>query len=86
MTIGIVPVACLAARAAGRSSCHNHVNLKPNQLVGEVGNRSARPSAERYSITKFCPSAYPSSLSPCRNAARLVAFDVTGTTSRTPIR
>ncbi len=39
-----------------RPPCHDQIELEAHQLGREVGNRSARPSADRYSIIRFRPS------------------------------
>jgi hypothetical protein len=59
--------------------------VKRTISVAKPGNRSGWPSADRYSITKFCPSTYPNSRSPCRNASKL-AFRARDLSSSTPIR
>ena len=71
MTMGIVPVAFLAATAGGVAACNDDVHLEPDQLGREVGQPVDLPSAHRYSMTMFWPSTHPSSRRPCRNASTM---------------
>jgi hypothetical protein len=68
MTMGIVPVACFAARDPGdpwvtidRLSAQQ---AQPRDLAN--GQASAQP--QRYSIARSLPSLYPRSRTPCRSA------------------
>src|SRR5262245_22726643 len=71
-TIGIVLVAFLAARAGPAPSVATRTStLRPISSVARSASRSSFPSARRYSIRIFFPSAYPSSRSPCRKASRV---------------
>ena len=57
MTMGIVPVSCLAARIADWTRRHDDIDLR--RELGQPqsrGRRSTFPSAYRYSMTMFFPS------------------------------
>jgi hypothetical protein len=86
MTIGIVRVTCLAVSVAPVPLVTMTSILRRTSSVASSENRSGRPSAERYSITTFCPSTYPSSASPWRNAPRFAVFDASSRISSTPMR
>ena len=49
-TIGIVVVACCAARPAGVASATMRSTLRPTSSVARPGSRSIFPSAARYSM------------------------------------
>jgi hypothetical protein len=55
MTTGMVPVAFWTAVVAGVPLARIRSTLRPTNSDA-AANRSARPSADRYSMTKFCPS------------------------------
>src|SRR5439155_198320 len=59
MTTGIVPVAFLAARAADVPLVRIRSTFSRTSSAARLGNRSSRPSADRYSMTKLFPSTYP---------------------------
>jgi hypothetical protein len=61
MTIGIVVVAFLAARAAGVVVVIIRSALSRTISAANSWNLSGLPSAYRRSIMMFCPSTYPSS-------------------------
>jgi hypothetical protein len=86
MTIGIVSLACLAANAAGVPRVKIRSQFKRTSSLASSGKRSERPSAERYSMTRFRPSICPSSRNACRNASKFAAFKGRDVISSTPIR
>jgi hypothetical protein len=68
-TIGIVEVALFAAIAALMPPPATITStLRSTRSAANAGSLSSRPSVQRYSIVKFCPSTYPVSLSPWWNA------------------
>ena len=68
-TIGIVAVACLAARAPGPAVTSTSTGSCTNS-VARASSRSSWLSPDRYSIRMFCPSTYPRSRSPCRKGSQ----------------
>jgi hypothetical protein len=70
MTMGIVVVACWAARAAGVVEAKITSTLRRTSSAASSGSRSYFPSADRTSMARFWPSTQPRSRSPCRNAAK----------------
>src|SRR5262245_34130456 len=68
-TMGIVLVACLAAIADGVLVVTMTSTLRRASSVASSCRRSTCPLANRYSTVRFCPSLYPSSYMPCRNAS-----------------
>src|SRR5437870_7444047 len=56
ITTGIVSVAFLAALAAGVPLVTSRSTLRRTSSEASSGNRSARPSADRYSMIRFRPS------------------------------
>ena len=86
MTIGIVSLACLAANAAGVPRVMIRSQFKRTSSVASSGKRSERPSADRYSTTRFRPSICPSSRNACRNASKFAAFKGRDVVSSTPMR
>jgi hypothetical protein len=56
ITIGIVAVAAFADLAAGVPRVTMRSTPRPIKSATSAGKRSSCPSAERYSICKFCPS------------------------------
>jgi hypothetical protein len=77
MTIGIVFVAFRAARAAGVAEAAMTSTFRRTKSVARLGSRSTIPSADRWSMMRFCPSTYPSARSPCRKASRRVGNELT---------
>ena len=69
MTTGIVVVAFLTACAASVLAVTITSGFMPTNSAASPASRSVLPSAHRYSTTIFCPSVYPNSRSPCRNAS-----------------
>ena len=59
ITTGTVEVAFLAAFAAGVPLVTMTSTFRARSSRANPGKRSSRPSAERYSMTRFCPSKYP---------------------------
>src|SRR5438445_814042 len=58
MTIGIVPVACLAAKLAGEPEARMSSTFRATSSAARSGSRSLRPSEKRYSIfSSGCVSA-----------------------------
>src|SRR2546426_494570 len=70
MTMGIVVVACWAARSATVPSTTRMSTGSRTSSTTSAGSRSACPSAKRYSRAMVRPSTYPRSRSPCRKASR----------------
>ena len=58
-TIGIVLVACFAARAAGGEGVRITSTLSRTSSPARAGSRSNLLSADRYSIAMFLPSTQP---------------------------
>jgi hypothetical protein len=56
MTIGIVLVACLAAKLAGVPEARMSCTFMATSSAASAGSRSLRSSEKRYSITMFWPS------------------------------
>jgi len=63
-TIGIVPVACIAARVAGVPNVTITSTGTRTKSVASAGNRSGWFPAKRYSMTKSRPSTYARSRRP----------------------
>src|SRR6202048_2387947 len=70
MTIGMELVALRAASVAGVPQATMTSTGKRTNSTANSGNRSAAPSAKRYSISKSAPSPYPSSSSPTCKPSR----------------
>src|SRR5262249_41273575 len=60
MTIGMLDVACLAARAAAVASTSMTSTGSRTNSAASSGSRSASLAAERNSRIRLCPSTYPS--------------------------
>ena len=86
MTMGIVVVACLAARAAGAPPVTITSTLSRTSSAARLGNDSVLSSAQRHSRVTFCPSTSPSARSPSRNASQRSARADAEPVSRQPIR
>jgi hypothetical protein len=86
MTMGVVVVAFFAARTAGVPLVTITSTFKRTKSVASSANRSPRPSAERYSITRFCSSMYPRARKLWRNASKFAAFNCIDVVSSTPMR
>ncbi len=86
MTTGMVLVALFAARAAGVPSVTSTSVLRRTSSAASLGRSSNLPAAYRWSMTMFWPSEYPSSRSPCRNAARRLSSRSAEDDARKPIR
>ena len=71
-TMGMVVVACLAARAASVVNVTMTSGLSRTSSAASAGSSSSRPAAQRWSTTRLCPSTQPSSRSP-RNTS-MVGF------------
>ena len=56
MTIGMVLVACPAAKLAGVPDATMRVTLEATNSAASSGSFSFRPSEKRYSMRMFCPS------------------------------
>src|SRR5262249_22572853 len=69
MTMGIVVVACWAARIASSPSVTMMSTWRRISSATSAGSRSYCPSAKRDSMVMFRPSTYPRSRSPCRKAS-----------------
>ena len=69
ITMRIVAVTCLAPRAADVSLVTMTSTSSRTSSLARSGNRPVRLSAERYSITTFSPSTYPSSRRPWMKAS-----------------
>ena len=76
MTMGIVPVACLAARDACVTDATMTSTFNPTSSAARSGRRSSFPSAHRGSIVTFRPTTQPSSRSPSRKDMRKFSSDV----------
>jgi len=85
-TIGIVAVAFLAASDAGVPLVRIKLTRSPTSSAARSGNRSSRPSADRYSMPRFSPSTYPRSRNPCRKAVTLAALTSGDVRSSMPMR
>ncbi len=57
ITMGIVAVACLAAKLAGVVSATMMSTLRRTSSAARPGSHSGRPSAYRYSMAMSWPSA-----------------------------
>src|SRR6266850_644939 len=68
-TMGIVAVACFAARGPAVPWVTIKSTLRRTRSAARLGRRPNRPSAQRYSIKRFTPSWYPALRSPCLSAA-----------------
>ena len=66
----MVEVAAFAASAAGGDCATMRLTGRPTSSAAIVGSRSYCPSAQRYSIVTFRPSANPASPNPRRNILR----------------
>src|SRR5437868_7407555 len=86
MTMGVVVVASFAARTAGVPLVTITSMFKRSKSAARSANRSPRPSAERYSIMRFCSSMYPRSRKLWRNASKFAAFNAIDVVSSTPMR
>src|SRR5262249_29050770 len=74
ITMGIVLVAFRAASAEGVPLVTMTSTLRRTSSAANAGKRSARPSADRYSMMRLRPSSYPSSRRPLRKASKLAAL------------
>ena len=70
ITTGIVPVAFWAASAAGVPRVTIKSTFSRTSSVARAGNRSSRPSADRYSMTEARPQRTRSSRSPAVGSSR----------------
>src|SRR4030095_7735747 len=85
ITMGIVTVASLAARAAGGPAETMTSTLRRTSSAASAGRRSSFPSAYRHSMTMFFPSTSPSSRRPSRNASNRTELFAWDTAARKPI-
>ena len=85
-TMGIDLVAFLAATTAFVVTPTSTSTLRPTSSAAKPGSRSKLPSACRYSMAMFCPSTWPSSRSPFRNASNLGSSAEEELAVRYPIR
>src|SRR6516162_7227430 len=86
MTMDVVVVAFFAARTAGVPLVTITSMFKRSKSAARSANRSPWPSAERYSIMRFCSSMYPRSRKLWRNASKFAAFNSIDVVSSTPMR
>jgi len=84
--MGIVLVAFRAASAEGVPLVTMTSTLRRTSSAANAGKRSARASADRYSMMRLRPSSYPSSRRPLRKASKLAALACGGIVSSTPMR
>src|ERR1700682_4603481 len=84
-TIGMVEGAALAARPGSLPpAAMIKATWRFTSSAARAGNRSYRPSAQRYSIGTFWPSTYPASFRPCRVAAVRVFWSAGDPLPRNP--
>src|SRR6516165_10186663 len=86
ITMGIVLVAFRAATAEGVPLVTMTSTLRRTSSAVNAGKRSARPSADRYSMMRLRPSSYPRSRRPLRKASKLAALACGGIVSSIPMR
>jgi len=86
ITMGIVVVACLAARAAGVAEAKMRSTLRLTRPTASSRRRSCFPSASRTSMAMFRPSTQPSWRSPSRNASKCGEPEAADPNSKYPIR
>ena len=84
-TIGIVALACFAARVAGVPAAARIRSTGRAASSAASSGRRSLLSAKRYSIAMFWPSTYPRSHSPWRNPALMRARASRGPGVRKPI-
>src|SRR6516162_3508940 len=83
--IGSVCVAALAATAAPLPDAAIALTCRRTRSAASSGNRSSRSPAKRYSIATFCPSTFPVSARPRRNASKRCPPDPSSRGLRNPI-
>ena len=88
ITMGIVVVACCAARIAARPDAKMTSTLSRTNSPARPGSRSNLLSAHRHSNPMVCPSIQPSSRSPCQQGDPCCQWGEAGgdPKARTPIR
>src|SRR5262249_3558581 len=86
MMIGIVLVACSAARVGVSPAVTIQSTLRRTSSAASPGRRSGFPSADRYSMAMFLPSMKPSSRSPWRKASSRDDKEECAAVERKPIR
>ena len=86
MTMGIVLVASLAAQVATEAPVTMISTLSWMSSATSTERRSTLPSANRNSITMFCPSTQPCSRKTCRNSTTRRCAISALLSERNPIR
>src|SRR4029450_13194659 len=86
ITIGIVRVACWAARIAVGPAATTTSTGSRTKSAANSGSRSGFPSAHRHSIAMDCPSTQPSSWSPGQNPSKKAPRSAGDVDASTPIR
>ena len=86
MTMGIVTVASLAERVPAEPAVTMTSTLERASSTARVVTSFDLPSPNRYSMTIFFPSTYPSSRNPSRNASTRVATTDADAVPRKAIR
>jgi hypothetical protein len=83
-TMGMVVVACFAARAAGVDAVTMTSTLSLTRSAAKADSRSWRPDAQRYSTAIFLPSTQLSSRNPRKRSIKIGLGPAAS--DRTPIR